>query len=120
MEEIEAPLEDINQQTKKNDGKESSDTENSDSDAPLEDDSLITQDQTIRAEESTIQVVTQLEVLYDLEQSFLDENKKINTKTSVLVGKFEGCLRGDPNGDELRWRLSSYRPAFEFGYGYMW
>lgn len=108
--------------------------ENSDSvDAPLEDDSLMPQQP---GNETKVQVVTQLEVLYELQQSsFIEkeamdgnnESKAIRTKTSVMVGKFEACIEGDPNHhqhgngtdkdhdiDNLRWKLASYRPALEF------
>ena len=112
--------------------------------APLEDDSLMPQHQL--ADDAKAQVVTQLEVLYELQQSStieinFNKNDDLNnekstltkrTKTSVMVGKFEACLEGDPNhgqqGDgtdssgniskdnsrALRWKLASYRPALEF------
>mmetsp|Transcript_45417 Transcript_45417/g.95320 ORF Transcript_45417/g.95320 Transcript_45417/m.95320 type:complete len:412 (-) Transcript_45417:1691-2926(-) len=87
-----------------------------DPDAPLEDDSL--RPHRINTE----QVVTQLEVLYELEQSCINDDGKKRTQTSVMVGKFEACLDGNPNrGEEgLRWRLCSYRPAVEFGYYNSW
>jgi hypothetical protein len=81
----------------------------SDPNAPLEDESL-----TVEVDESKAQLVTQLEVLYELQQSSVNDEGKTKTQTSVMVGKFEGCLFGDPNGDELRWKLASYRPAVEF------
>ena len=87
-----------------------------DPDAPLEDDSLMPLRQSTNSEEdeSKAQVITQLEVLYELQQSSINDEGKTRTQTSVMVGKFEGCLDGDPNGDELRWKLASYRPAVEF------
>ena len=87
-----------------------------DPDAPLEDDSLMPLRQSTNSEEddSKAQVITQLEVLYELQQSSINNEGKTRTQTSVMVGKFEGCLDGDPNGDELRWKLASYRPAVEF------
>ena len=102
-------------------------------DAPLEDDSLVEQQHT---DGTKVQVVTQLEVLYELQQSSIekqdiddDTNNDMTTKrtkTSVMVGKFEACLEGDPNrctdederysnnAPSLRWKLASYRPAMEF------
>jgi hypothetical protein len=87
-----------------------------DPEAPLEDDSLMSHCQSKNPEEdeSKAQVVTQLEVLYELQQSSVNDEGKTRTQTSVMVGKFEGCLDGDPNGDELRWKLASYRPAIEY------
>jgi hypothetical protein len=87
-----------------------------DPDSPLEDDSLMPLRQSTNSEEdeSKAQVITQLEVLYELQQSSINDEGKTRTQTSVMVGKFEGCLDGDPNGDELRWKLVSYRPAVEF------
>ena len=87
-----------------------------DPDAPLEDDSLMPLRQSTNSaeDESRAQVITQLEVLYELQQSSINDEGKTRTQTSVMVGKFEGCLDGDPNGDELRWKLASYRPAVEF------
>jgi hypothetical protein len=82
-----------------------------DPNAPLEDESLTPPPE---VDESKAQLVTQLEVLYELQQSSVNDEGKTKTKTSVMVGKFEGCLFGDPNGDELRWKLASYRPAVEF------
>ena len=65
--------------------------------------------------------MTQLEVLYELQQSSINDDEKTHTQTSVMVGKFEACLDGDPNGgDEVQWRLCSYRPAVEFGYFNSW
>ncbi|KAL3816168.1 hypothetical protein ACHAXA_005504 [Cyclostephanos tholiformis] len=89
---------------------------NDDPDAPLEDGSLIPHRQRIctEEEESKAQVITQLEVLYELQQSSVNNEGKTKTRTSLMVGKFEGCLDGDPNGDELRWKLASYRHAVEF------
>ena len=75
-----------------------------DPNAPLEDDSFVENNS-----DSNSQVVTQLEVLYELQQSSINDDGKKHTQTSVMVGKFEACLKGDPNGDGLRWRLCSYR-----------
>lgn len=44
-----------------------------------------------------------------------DAEEEMVTKTSTLVGVFEGWLQGDPSGNEgLRWRLCVSRPAWEF------
>lgn len=72
-------------------------------------------------------IAAQVEILYDMEQSLLvpmakqgDENKmeseekKTINRTSVVVGVFEGWLNGDPEGNELRWRVAEVRPAWEF------
>lgn len=88
-------------------------------------------------------VVAQLEVLYAVDLSFRakmlkgasdgvssdassapgsdeEASEEFEEKTSdaefVYVGTFEGYLRGGPEEDGLRWWLTSYRPAFEFGY----
>jgi len=84
---------------------------NDDPNAPLEDESLTPPPE---VDESKSQLITHLEVLYELQQSSVNDEGKTKTKTLVMVGKFEGCLFGDPNGDELRWKLASYRPALEF------
>ena len=84
---------------------------NDDPNAPLEDESLTPPPE---VDESKSQLITHLEVLYELQQSSINDEGKTKTKTLVMVGKFEGCLFGDPNGDELRWKLASYRPALEF------
>ena len=77
----------------------------SDSDAPLEDESLrpFREDCDFKA-----QVVTQLEVLYELQQSSVNEDGETVTGTEVVVGTFEACLNGDGDGD-LEWRLAAYR-----------
>lgn len=72
-------------------------------------------------------VAAQVEILYDIEQSLLvpmakqgddnkteSEEKKTVTRTTVVVGVFEGWLNGDPEGNELRWRVAEVRPAWEF------
>ena len=80
------------------------------------------------------QVITQLEILYELQQSVIkhggnnDETKNYTT-TLLMVGTFEACLEGDPNrpprtdaGEDdnamtttnHEWKLASYRPATEF------
>ena len=83
---------------------ELSEEQSEDPNAPLEDDSFVENNP-----DSNAQVVTQLEVLYELQQSSMNDDGKKHTQTSVMVGKFEACLKGDPNGDGLRWRLCSYR-----------
>ena len=60
------------------------------------------------------QIVTQLEVLYEREllpNAFGEEVSNI-----VNVATFEACILGDPNGEELQWRLCQTRPATEFPY----
>jgi hypothetical protein len=93
-----------------------SQNKNDDPDAPLEDGSLIPDrpSKYPEKEESRAQVITQLEVLYDLHHSSGNDAGETRTRILLMVGKFEGCLDGDPNGDELRWKLASYRPAVEF------
>jgi hypothetical protein len=70
-------------------------------------------------------VVAQVEILYNVEQTFAkqdddddDENKteseKTKTVTRASVGVFEGWLNGDPEGNDLRWRVAEIRPAWEF------
>ena len=89
--------------------------EDNDPNAPLEDESLQPFAET--RDDRKSQTVLQLEVLYDLE--FLSNNDEAdNNKSfkSVNVAKFETCLKGNPNGDELQWRLCSWRPALEFGH----
>lgn len=87
-------------------------------DEPMEDDSLAASRND--GDEDAAQIVTQLEVLYELQQSAINDDGKTHTQTSVMVGKFEACVDGDPNGDEIQWRLCSYRPAVEFGYFNSW
>lgn len=81
-----------------------------DPDAPLEDDSLSP------PEDDSAQVVLQVEVLYELQQSSVGEEGETRERTYVMVGKFEGCLAGQPsdNDDDLQWRIASYRPAVEW------
>ena len=95
IEEIFPPSVQTDQMERKDDGP----------DAPLEDDSLIPPE-----DDNGVQVVAQLEVLYELQQSSINEDGKVHTKTSVMVGNFEACIDGDP-----RWRIANDRPAFEFG-----
>jgi hypothetical protein len=76
-------------------------------------------------EEDRLPVAAQVEVLYTIDEVFTalkdnessskddSEDKEIR-QTTVAVGVFEGWLNGGPNGQELRWRLSMYRPAWEF------
>eukprot|EP00578_Thalassiosira_sp_NH16_P010690 CAMPEP_0181118018 /NCGR_PEP_ID=MMETSP1071-20121207/22848_1 /TAXON_ID=35127 /ORGANISM="Thalassiosira sp., Strain NH16" /LENGTH=408 /DNA_ID=CAMNT_0023202477 /DNA_START=100 /DNA_END=1323 /DNA_ORIENTATION=+ len=80
--------------------------EDSDPNEPLEDDSLAPDriGRNSGGDESKPQVVTQLEVLYELQQSSVNDEGKVHTQTSVMVGKFETCLDGDPNrNDNLQW-----------------
>jgi hypothetical protein len=105
VEEIEAGSE--------NEGRRKS--EDNDPDAPLEDESLQPFAET--RDDRKSQIILQLEVLYDLE--FLSQTEDAdNNKSfkSVSVAKFETCLRDDPNGEEMQWRLCSWRPAKEFGH----
>ena len=85
----------------------SSENEVNDPDAPLEDESLQS------FADRKAQTVLQLEVLYDLE---IDDTDKSKSFKSVNVAKFETCIKNNPNGDELQWRLCSWRPANEFGH----
>jgi hypothetical protein len=84
------------------------------------------------AGDEKLPVAAQVEVLYDVKQTFLSnaeapmtgelgkakemqESEEEITKTTVLVGVFEGWLDGDPTGQqELRWVLAANRPAWEF------
>ena len=99
------------------------------------------QQQQQHTDDTKVQVVTQLDVLYELQQSSIEkqdidddtnnDRTTKRTKTSVMVGKFEACLEGDPNrctdvderysnnAPSLRWKLASYRPAMEF-YNTFW
>jgi len=90
------------------------------SDVPLED-VFLTPHRNLRDKDPAAQVVAQLEVLYELQRSFIDDDEKSHEQTSLLVGKFETCIAGDPNNEqEMQWRLCSYRPATEFGYYNSW
>jgi hypothetical protein len=79
-------------------------------------------------EVKNLPVAAQVEILYNVEQT-LDviptkqdddknkaesEEKQTVTRTSVVVGVFEGWLNGDPQGKDLRWRVADVRPAWEF------
>ena len=101
IEEIFPPSVQTDQMERKDDGP----------DAPLQDDSLIPPE-----DDNGVQVVAQLEVLYELQQSSINEDGKVHTKTYVMVGKFEACIDGDPTVDEIRWRIAHDRPAFEFSH----
>lgn len=80
-----------------------------DPDAPLEDESLSP------PVDDSAQVVLQVEVLYELQQSSVSEKGETVERTYVMVGKFEGCLAGFPSGDDdLKWQIASYRPAVEW------
>ncbi|VEU40651.1 unnamed protein product [Pseudo-nitzschia multistriata] len=80
-------------------------------------------------------VGAQVEVLYDVTQEFAigksgdkrkddisseskasdqSENEDYTSTTIVSVATLEGWLRGGPEGGELRWKLASYRPPYEF------
>lgn len=108
VEEIEASVE----------NKDKINEEDNDPDAPLEDESL----QPFADRKS--QTLLQLEVLYDLEflttsdatKNTADDSNNSNSFKSVNVAKFETCIKNNPNGDELQWRLCSWRPAREFGH----
>ncbi len=106
LDEFEAPLSENDNNFTKLDDK-------GDPDAPLEDDSLIPHRHDSDPE-TTTQVVAQFEVLYDLQLTYEKDDGENHTETEVNVACFEACLYGDPNGDELRWRLHGIRPAFEF------
>ena len=85
-------------------------SESDDPDAPMEDDSFRTDDN------ARPQVICQLDIMYELSQVVRVADEKSENVRSIYVGQFETCLQNDPNGDDLQWRLSSYRPAVEFGY----
>lgn len=77
-------------------------------------------------------VVAQVEVLYDVEETFTRNKPQIMTAegesteekepeteqftaVSVHVGIFEGWLNGDPSGNqELQWRFAADMPPWEF------
>lgn len=51
----------------------------------------------------------------ELKQSSVSDKGETMERTYVMVGKFEGCLKGYPSGDDdLKWRIASYRPAVEW------
>lgn len=68
-------------------------------------------------------VAAQLEVLYDVTQSFVEVNPSESSSkdnevqeldlTTVSVAVMEGWLFGGPD-DKLRWKLALHRPALEF------
>ena len=96
-------------------GQKSQKEYNDDPDAPLEDDSLTPPQH--NNDDLAPQVVTQLDVLYELQQSSINGEGKTHTQSSMMVGKFETCLSGDPNGNDskdVQWRIASYRSAVEF------
>ena len=75
------------------------------------------EDETYYEEESCTtmnQIVTQLEVLYERELSPTRYGDDVSSRTNVAT--FEACISGDPNGEQLQWRLSQTRPASEFPY----
>jgi hypothetical protein len=94
-----------------------------DPNAPLEDDALKPH-HIIERDDTKPQIVTQLEVLYESEvtltETTTDENNgsNIRSKMVVDVATFEACIAGDPNGENMQWRLCYTRPALEFGYGF--
>lgn len=75
-------------------------------------------------DEEKLPVAAQIEVLYDIQQSFRRQGEsekdnegedKSESKTKVWVGVFEGWLNGNPDGSgELRWKLVLNRHAWEF------
>lgn len=94
-------------------------------------------------DESTTAVAAQLEVLYDITQEFVirktsssdskeieelsddssssstlnsssSDNEKSTQTTIVSVATIEGWLHGGPDDGQLRWKLASYRPPYEF------
>ena len=60
------------------------------------------------------QVITQLEVLYEREICEVIYGE--GSSSVVNVATFEACIFGDPNGEQLQWRLCQTRPASEFPY----
>lgn len=67
------------------------------------------------------QVVTQVEVLYDVEQQFRvdDDTKKMEEpfiRKGVLVGVFEAVQQCGNTNNSLRWHLCANRTAWEFPY----
>ena len=60
------------------------------------------------------QIVTQLEVLYERELASTVYGE--DSSSVVNVATFEACILGDPNGEQLQWRLCQTRPASEFPY----
>ena len=58
------------------------------------------------------QIVTQLEVLYEREIALPPGDDAYNIVANVAT--FEACIHGDPNGEQLQWRLCQTRPASEF------
>jgi hypothetical protein len=60
------------------------------------------------------QVITQLEVLYEREICEVVYGE--GSSNVVNVATFEACIFGDPNGEQLQWRLCQTRPASEFPY----
>lgn len=79
-------------------------------------------------EVENLPVAAQVKILYNVEQTLDvimtkqddDENKAESeekttvTRTSTVVGVFEGWLNGDPQGKDFRWRVADVRPAWEF------
>lgn len=86
-------------------------------------------------DESTTAVAAQLEVLYDVTQEFVirktsssdsketkelsdesssSDDEKSTQTTIVSVATIEGWLHGGPDDGQLRWKLASYRPPYEF------
>ena len=76
-------------------------------------------------DESEAQVAAQLEVLYDVTQEFvvkepgntslsISDDEESTQTTVVSVATLEGWLHGGPDDGELRWKLTSYRPPYEF------
>lgn len=78
---------------------------------------------------SETSVAAQLEVLYDVTQEFVvkepdgssfnsssnsSDDKDTTQTTIVSVATLEGWLHGGPDNGQLRWKLASYRPPYEF------
>ena len=92
IKEIEAPLVERSTKLAKKSTHESELIDNVHPDAPQEDDSLIPHHPDTPEEKESLQVVTQLEVLYDLEQTYVNKKGNNRTQTAVMVGKFEECI----------------------------
>lgn len=71
-------------------------------------------------DDSETSVAAQLEVLYDVTQEFVvgetdaSDDENATQTTIVSVATLEGWLHGGPDDGQLRWKLASYRPPYEF------
>lgn len=72
----------------------------------------VAKDDTTSYSSESNQVITQLEVLYERELSPVVYGE--DSSSVVNVATFEACVFGDPNGEQLQWRLCQTRPASEF------